>query len=58
MARKRKALPTIKLERHPHRDAAERLQQAYQILLEAHRNIQGNAEVKKDEDNQLQEVTT
>jgi hypothetical protein len=40
MARKRKALPTVKLERHPHRDATERLRQAYQLLNETHQNVQ------------------
>jgi hypothetical protein len=57
MERKRKELPSVKLERHPHRDAKERLRQAYQLLIEAHQNAQGNAKVEKDEEHTPQEVT-
>jgi hypothetical protein len=56
MVRKRKAIPTVKLERHPHRDARERLRQAYQLLLEAHQSAPGNAEDKEDEERMSQEV--
>jgi len=56
MARKRKVLPTVKLERHPHRDAKARLQQAYQLLIEAHQSEQGTAEVKEDKEHVSQEV--
>ena len=56
MARRRKVLLTVKLERHPHRDANERLRQAYQLLIEAHQSAQGTAEVKEDKENVSQEV--
>ena len=58
MARKPKAMPTVKLERQPHREARERLRQAYQLLIEAHQSAQGNTEVEKDEEKTLQEVTS
>lgn len=35
MTRKRNAIPGVKLERHPHRDAKERLRQAYHLLIDA-----------------------
>lgn len=56
MAGKRKAMPTVKLERHPHWEAKERLRQAYQLLIEAQQITEQNAEVKEDQENKLQEV--
>jgi hypothetical protein len=56
MAQKRKVITIVKLERHPHRDARERLRQAYILLIKANQNAQENTEVKKDEENTSKEV--
>ena len=58
MVHKRKAIAVVKLERHPHRDARERLRQAYILLIEANQNAQENTEVKKDEENISKEVVS
>lgn len=49
MAKKQKALPTVKLERQPHRAAMERLQRAYQLLIEANQSTEIIDVEQKDE---------
>ena len=56
MTRKRKVIPSVKLERHPHRDTKERLRQVYQLLIEAQQSTEQNTEVKEDQENMSQEV--
>lgn len=55
MAKKQKAPPAVKLECQPHRTAMERLQRAYQLLIEANQSTEIINVEQKDE-NTSQEV--
>ena len=55
MAKKQKAPPAVKLERHPHRAAMERLQRAYQLLIEANQSTE-IIDVEQKDENTSQEV--
>jgi len=55
MAKKQKAPPTVKLERQPHRAAMERLQRAYQLLIEANQSTE-IIDVEQKDENTSQEV--
>lgn len=58
MAKKRNAVPKVNLERHPHREAHQRLRQGYQRLLEAHQEPSHITEAEQEAQQLSQEVVS